>query len=388
MYLMESPPGPKTIINGKMVDYFSGSGYFGLQGNPEVIEAACEAVKKYGISSATSPLVFGNNPVLQQLEANACKFFGTERVIHYVSGFFGNTILLEGLKDQYDIIFVDEESHYSGLHAASFIEKLTLPVIYFKHRDADDLKKKLEENIKKEPNDSENKKKVKRPLLLCDGIFPISGEISPIPDYREVLSNYKGAIICVDDAHATGVIGEKGHGTFEHFGLKEEKEEEKVRLYSAGTLSKAIGGHGGIIAGSKEFIEILYRNSKIPFAASITPIPAAAATAKALEILYEDPGLRQQLWDNVYYAREGLRSIDFTITDSPVPIICVGSESKKSIDLKRLQEKLFKKDLAVIYLPGGMYTSVPAGGAIRISIFSTHTRAQIDRLITTIKEVI
>jgi 8-amino-7-oxononanoate synthase len=367
MYVMTSAPGPRTIINGKEIDYFSGCGYYDFHGNPEIIEAACEAVKKYGISSATSPLVYGNNPVLPEVVNNACKLFGSENALYFVSGFLGISILSDGLRDLYDIIFVDEESHYSVLNAALISQK---PVVKFHYMDVEDLKKKAEKNIK--PS--------QRPLLICDGIFPVSGDISPIPDYKKVLNKYDGAIICVDDAHAAGVIGEKGKGTFEHFGVQGN------RMYSAGTLSKALGGHGGIITGSNELIKTLHEKSNIHHACSPTPIPAAAATAKALEILYENPGLRKQLWDNVAYAKKSFRELGFDINDTPVPIICL--HAKERIDFKALQLELFEKELAVTHLPAGGYTSVPAGGAIRISIFSSHTRQQIDRLTATIKNLI
>lgn len=369
MYLMESAPGPRTSINGKEVDYFSGCGYYDFHGHPEIIKAACEAVNKYGTSSATSPLVYGNNPVLPEVVKNACKLFDSENALYFVSGFLGNSILLDGLRDRYDIVFVDEESHYSVLHAASISQK---PVVKFRYMDVDDFKNKVRENIK--PS--------QRPLLICDGIFPISGDISPIPEYKMVLDQYENPIICVDDAHATGVIGEKGKGTYEYFGVQGD------RLYSSGTLSKALGGHGGLICGSKELINRLNEKSNIHHAGSPAPIPAAAATAKALEILIKNPGLRKQLWDNVSYAKQSFRELGFDMNDSPVPIICLHAKSKKEINFESLQLELFEKELAVTYLPAGRYTSVPAGGAIRISIFSSHTREQIDRLVTTIKKLI
>jgi len=367
--MMERAPGARTVINGREVDYFSGCGYFDLQGHAELIEAACAAVKRYGISSATSPLVYGNNPVLNQVITNATRFFDTEDILYYASGYLGNAILLDGLKDRYDSIFVDRESHYSVLHAASIVDK---PVFTFAYMDADDLQKKIKKHLKAG----------QRPLVICDGIFPISGEISPVLDYRQVLSRFEEAIICVDDAHATGVIGENGRGTFEYFGIETKGEN----LYSSGTLSKALGGHGGIIAGSAELIKKLNENSSIPHAASLPPIPVAAATAKGLEILYRQPELRKKLWANVLYTKNRLRNLGFQINDSPVPIICL--HSREEIDFLTLQSRLFDRGLAVIYLPGGRYTSVPLGGAIRISIFSSHTREQLDHLTDNIGQLI
>ncbi len=367
-YLMESEPNATAIINKKMVDYFSGCGYFGFQVHPGVVKAACDAVKKYGISSATTRAGYGTNPVLLEIEKKAAQFFRTPGILYYVSGCFGSSILLEGLKDDYEIIFIDRESHYSSQLATSLVNK---PVVIFEHMEPGDLKLKLSQHLKP----------LQRPLVLCDGIFPISGKISPLPGYAEILKNIEGAMICVDDAHATGVIGEKGHGTFEYFGM------EGGRNYSCGTLSKALGGHGGVICGDEKFINRLKKSSILANACSNVPIPAAAATAKALDILYHDPGIRKRLWDNVALAKNGLRNLGFDIDSSPVPIICLYDKAQK-VDFKAIQLELFERNIAVTHVPAGAYTSVPEGGALRISIFSTHEPEQIHRLIDEIKKVV
>jgi glycine C-acetyltransferase/8-amino-7-oxononanoate synthase len=368
---MESELGAQTIINQKMVDYFGGTGYFGFQVHPEVIQAACSAAQRYGISSATSAAVYGNNPVLIDLEKKVLQFFGTRDVLHYASGCLGNFIMAEGLIDDYDIIFVDSEAHYSIKNATSLVGK---PEVEFKHMDAEDLQQKIKKNLK--PG--------QRPILICDGIFPVSGELSPIPDYVEVLKGIDDALICLDDAHAVGVIGEKGYGTFEYFGLEGEGR------YASGVFSKALGGHGGVIVGEEDFILKLKRNSALANSCSTTPIPAAAATAKALEILHNNPEMRKQLWDNTRYAKNRLRDIGFEVDDTPVPIICLSADSrnKETIDCQWLQKELFERDIAVTYVPGGMYTSVPEGGGIRISIFCTHSEEQIDHLVEEIKRLI
>lgn len=367
MNIMESAPGARTIINGKEFDYFAGTGYFCLQGHPEVIDAAVEAVKKYGVSSATSMAGYGTNPISLELEANASQFFGTEAVLFYASGCLGNSILLEGLSSDYDAIFADKESHYSIMNAAYMVYK---PVIVFEDRDPDDLRKKLKMYL--EPS--------QRPMVICDGVFPISGHISPLVRYVEILREIEGAVMCVDDAHAVGVIGEKGRGTFEYLGLTGKN------LYSSGTLGKALGAQGGIIAGENNFIKKLKENSNIPNACSSIAIPAAAAAAKSFEILNHNLDLRRKLWDNTAYAKNGLRNIGFVVDDSPVPIICL--HSLKNVDFQALQLELFKKNIAVSYLAGGGYTSVPSSGAVRISIFSSHTRGQIDYLIEAINNLI
>ena len=366
MYVMESAPGARTVINGREVDYFGGTGYLGLQGHPELVKAVCEATRRYGIATATSRFGYGDNPVLLDVEKRAAAFFGMESALYYVSGYLGNAILLQGLIKEYDVIFIDEASHYSVFDGTYTTRK---PIIPFAHLDAEDLQKKIRNSIKSS----------QRPLLICDGVFPVSGEISPIPDYFSVLEEFAPYIVCVDDAHATGVLGENGRGVYDYFGL-----EAGDGLHASGTLSKAVGGHGGIIAGRETFIDDLRKSSEIFQGASPVSTPAAAAASKGLEILMNRPELRKNLWTNVRCAKNALRSIGFDIPDTPVPIICLHREG---IDLRQMQAELFRKDIAVLYAAGGSYSSVPENGAIRIAIFSTHSKEQIDRLVNEIQRL-
>jgi glycine C-acetyltransferase/8-amino-7-oxononanoate synthase len=357
---MQSPPGARTVIDGREVDYFCGCGYYGLQGHPQLVEAACEAVRKYGLGSATSRRGYGDNPVLLEVEARAAEFFAAESALYYVSGYLGNSILLQGLRDDYDVVFVDRQSHYSVLDGVSLVGK---PVVAFAHRDADDLKTQLAQRLQPP----------QRPLLISDGVFPISGEVPPIAEYVEVLERYPGFTVCVDDAHATGVIGENGRGSLEYLGLA------GPQLHSSGTLSKALGAHGGIIAGNTSLIERLKRGSRMPSASSSPPTPAAAAAAEALEIVRENPRLRERLWGNAIYAKGKLRELGFDVNRTPVPIICLSS---KHVDLGALPGRLLDRGIAVsrYYSGAESYSSVPEGGAVRIAVFSTHTKEQIDRL--------
>ena len=367
MQLMAAPPGATTVINNKEVDYFCGTSYFSLHGHPCLIQAACDATKKYGLGSGTSRAGYGNNQVLLDVEEKAARFFEAERALYFVSGYLGSAILFQGLASQYEAIFVDQESHYSVMDGIAMVNK---PTTIFVHRDPDDLRNKLQAKLL--PG--------QRPLVISDGIFPASGEIAPLREYDQVLAEYDQALLCVDDAHATGVLGKKGQGTLEYCHVQGEGR------YSTGTMSKAFGGHGGIITGSESFIDRLNAGSRLPIASSPVPIPAAAATAKSLEILTRQPELRQQLWNNVAYAKNAFRAIGFhTIPDTPVPIICL---SANGVDLQAVQQHLFEKGIVVHYIPGGSYSSVPASGAIRIAIFSTHSREQIDRLAATLSSIL
>ncbi len=357
-FLMQSPPGARTLINGRWRDYFSGCGYLGLQGHPELLQAASEALQKYGLSTATSRGGYGEHPVYQAVERAAARFFEAERAVYFVSGYLGNAILVQGLRGEYEHIFVDEDSHFSVWDGARTVDA---PITRFRHRDPGDLAARCRDSL--EPGE--------RPLVISDGVFPISGEIAPAPDYVQVLKAYDGAILCLDDAHATGVIGEKGQGTLEYYGLQGE------RRYTAYTLSKALAGHGGIIAGDAALIEKLGRNSTVPIAASPSPLPVASASARALELVMDDHGMIQQLWANVARARKGLRELGWPLADTPAPIICLGT--RPGLDLARLKSELYARDICIAHVTA--YSSTPPGGALRIAIFATHTVEQIDRLI-------
>ena len=359
VHIMGSPPGPRTVVDGREVDYFCGCGYLGFQSHPEVIEAACEAARKYGIGSATTRSGYGSTPASLEVEERAAALFGTEAALYYVSGYLGNAILLRGLQGHYEKVFVDKESHFSVMDATAQISSSVVP---FAHRDPQDLERQLDQVIR--PG--------MRPLVITDGVFPVSGDIAPLAEYRDVLKNYDEALLCVDDAHALGVLGERGRGTFEHCGLN------GTDLYLSATMSKALGGFGGVIPGSRRFIEDLQEKSPVPFAASLPPTPAAAASAKSLALLEEKPEIRSALWKMVAYAKNKMKGLGFAVDSSPVPIICL--KGTRDSDFSNLEEELLKRDIAVFYVPGGSYSSVPEEGAIRIAIFADHTCDQIDRL--------
>lgn len=366
-YLMTSPPGAKTQFDGRYFDYFCGTGYLGLQGHPLVIEAACEATRQYGLGSATSRMTYGNTPILSDVEQKAAEFFEAEQAMYYASGYMGVSVLLQGLSPSYDVLFIDEKSHFSSKDAALMSCK---PMVRFAHCQTDDLAMKLKTELKSG----------QRPMVVSDGIFPTSGVMPPLEDYDKVLRSIEGAQLCVDDAHAVGVVGHKGKGTLEYFGI------EGVGRYSCGTFSKALGGFGGIIAGSDSFITSLKKQTKMYIGASSVPTPAAAASAAAIDILRSHPGLRTHLGDNTAYAKNAFREMGFhSIPDTPVPIICL---SGPSVDWSRLQEHLFNEGLVTLYVPDGSYSGVPEGGALRLSIFSTHTLDQIDRLVYEIKQFV
>jgi 8-amino-7-oxononanoate synthase len=360
---LESPVGPRMLVNGQQVDYYCGTSYYSLHGDPRVIDAACEATRRYGVGPAT---VVDTPPLLEVVE-RASVFFGTQSATYLVSGYLATMVLIQALSDDYDVVFVDERSHYSvfdGLASSG------MPVVRFRHKDPNDLSVKLADNVRAG----------QIPLVLSDGIFPTTGAIAPLRDYVEALSPYDDALLCVDDSHAIGVIGEEGKGTFEYLGLR------GPNLYLVGTLSKAVGGVGGIVPGSNGLMEKTKRHSRIPIGASPPSAAAAAAAATGLRILSEHPEMRRRLRSNVARVRGGLRKLGLDVEPSPVPIVSIRPTS--GMDVKRLQHELYNMGILVACFAARGYSDAPDVDSMRIAVFSTHSESQIDRLVESFGELL
>jgi len=347
------------LVNGRQVDYYCGTSYYSLHGDPRVIDAACDAIRRYGLGPATG---LSTPPLLEVVE-RASAFFGTQSATYLVSGYLADMLLVQALSDDYDVVFVDERSHYSVFDGLTSSERI---VVRFRHKDANDLSVKLADNVKAG----------QIPLVLSDGIFPTTGAIAPLRDYVEALGPFDDALLCVDDAHAIGVIGEEGKGTFEYLGLR------GPNLYFVGTLSKAVGGVGGIVPGSHGLMEKIKRHSWVPIGASPPSAAAAAAAAMGLRILSEHPEMRKRLWSNVARVRGGLRGLGIDVEPSPVPIVSI--RSTPGVDVKHLQQELYNRDILVACYDARGYSDAPDVESVRIAVFSTHTESQIDRLLESI----
>jgi len=360
----QSPIGARMIINGRAVDYYCGTSYYTLHGNPQVIAAASDAMREFGIAPATSLVM----APYEKVEELARSFFNAQSVSYIASGYLGMMVLTQALRDDYDILFVDELSHYSILDAVATMGK---KIVLFRHLDPENLTEKLAAHI--QPGQA--------PLVATDGVFPVTGAIAPLLDYASVLERYQESVLCVDDSHAVGVIGEKGRGTFEYHGIT-----SGVKHYFSGTLSKAFGGFGGIVVGDGSLDEKIKKNVRVPVGASRPPIPAAAASAMGIRLLRDHPQMRRQLWRNVKHVRDGLRKLGFDIPDTPIPIVNVRASS--SLDLEHVQEELYRKDIVVAHIPPRGYSDAPDVASLRIAVFSTHSTQQIERLIEAVREAI
>jgi 7-keto-8-aminopelargonate synthetase-like enzyme len=392
MPVMQSPPGAETIIDGRCYLYFAGTGYLGLQGHPEVIHAACHAARRFGIGSATSRGGPGDTPPVLDVERRAAEFFGSEAAFYCMSGYVVGEILARLVGAEVDAVFLDRCSHYSLFDAA---RALGLTVHSFKHRDANDLADRLRTNLAPRG----------RPLVMSDGVFAALGTIGPVAEYVNVLSQYPGSVLLIDDAHGLGVLGENGRGTIEHEGPWREKEDGSnlceapfgpsrqtgpvpffppPRLLMGGTLSKAIGGYGGIVPGTSAEIEAIQAASHYYRGASAPPVPSAAATAKALELVMAQPALRSRLAENARWLKRGLAELGFSTDNTPVPIasLTVGDAA----NMRRIQSALANRNIMIAYFAA--YSGLGPEGALRIAVFATHTQEMIGRLLDELGRVV
>jgi glycine C-acetyltransferase/8-amino-7-oxononanoate synthase len=359
---IQSPIGPRVTIDSREVDYFCGTGYLCLQSHPEVIRAAGDVLQKYGLSTAASRGGFGEHPVYDELEKQACRYFDAEKALFFPSGYMGMSILLQTETTANDHIFIDSGAHYCLWDAAQTSTKVTT---VFRHRSPDDLAEKIREEL--QPGE--------RPLVISDAVFPVSGEIAPLPDYLSIIEPYHGRIF-LDDAHSVGVLGEHGRGILDHYSLISED------VKTSGTLAKALGGYGGIITGPAEWIDRVDQNSGVVTGASPLPLVTAAASAKALEIARTNPVLQETLRVNVKMARDGLRSAGWDLEDTPVPIICL--PSRKNFSPGVVCNRLIEHGIAVDHVRN--YTSTPAGGALRVAVCALHSPDQITRLVDALSD--
>lgn len=380
MPVMQSPPGAETVIDGRRYLYFAGTGYLGLQGHPEVIGAACEATRQYGIASATSRGGFGDTPPVLEVERRAAELFATDDAFYFATGYVGNHLLALLLEGSYDAVFVDERSHYCVFEAARLSAR---PVFRFHHRDAGDLAASLRANLG--PG--------QRPLVTSDGVFAARGTIAPVADYCTELARYDGAALSIDDAHAVAVLGRHGRGTYEHAELaadavnrdahSEGPPDAGPALYACGTLSKAVGGFGGILPGARAFIDRVRSHSPYYRGASGPPVPAAAATARALELILADPGLRRRLWENVRLLKTGLRALGLETDDTPVPIVSLSIGD--AANMQRIQRELAAHGILIAHMH---YAGLGPEGALRLAVFATHTPEMIGRLLEELKGLV
>jgi 8-amino-7-oxononanoate synthase len=351
--MIESDQDTEVTMGGKKVLMFGSNSYLGLTTHPAIKAAAKKAIDKYGTGCAGSRFLNGTLDLHIELEKKLAEFVHKDAALVFSTGFQVNIGVIPTVTGRNDYILIDEFDHASIYEAArlSFAK-----VVKYRHNDMSSLERLLK---RCEPN------RVK--LIVTDGIFSMDGDIVKLPELVKLADRY-GASVMVDDAHAIGVIGEKGSGTSSHFGLT-----SKVDLIM-GTFSKSLAALGGFIASDFETINYIKHHSRsLIFSASITPASAATVLA-ALEIVKSEPERIKHLWDITWYALENFKKLGFDTGLSQTPIIPL--YIRDNFKTLRLTKMLF--DEGVFVNPVVSPAVSKDNTLIRFSLMATHTMEQID----------
>src|ERR1039458_4568687 len=304
--ILQSESAAESRFDGKQVINLASNNYLGLTTHSKLREAAIAAIRKFGVGSGAVRTISGTMSIHMQLEERIAAFKHVEACVVFQSGFAANAGTVAAILGPEDHIISDELNHASIIDGCR-LSKAKIHV--FPHKDVAAAEKILEE-LESAPG---------RKLLITDGVFSMDGDIAPLPGLVEAAARH-GAIMMIDDAHSSGVLGRNGRGTVDHFGL-----HGRVPV-QVGTLSKAIGVLGGYVCGSRDLIEFLYHRAR-PFLFSTSHPPAvAAACLAAFDVLEEEPERIEQLWDNARYWKAGLSGLGFDtgISETPITPVMVG----------------------------------------------------------------
>lgn len=354
--VLEGPNQAEIMLNGKSVINLSSNNYLGLATHPRLKKAAIEAVEKYGVGSGAVRPIIGNMDIHEELEVILAKF-KEEAVMVFQSGFNCNAGVIQAITNKGDLIISDALNHASIIDGVK-LSKADKAV--FKHSDMEDLERILKEK----------RKDYNTVLIITDGVFSMDGDICKLPQIVELAEKYE-ALTYVDDAHGSGVLGEGGRGTVDHFNLHGRVD------FTIGTLSKAIGVIGGYVAGSAVMKEwLLHRGRPFLFSTSLPPA-AVGAIIEALNVLMESTELSERLWDNARFFKEKLGKLGYNTGESETPItpVIIGEEGKTVEFSKRLME-------AGVFASPIVFPTVPKGtGRVRCMISAGHTEDQLARAV-------
>ncbi len=349
-------------IEGKTFLSFCSNNYLGLANNPSVIKAVKDAVEEYGWGAGASRLISGNMSSHESLEDEISRFKGKEASLVFPTGYMANLGAISSLVSNGDLVICDKLNH------ASIIDGCRLSGADFRvyaHCDMVKLENILRKSLK-----------YNRKLIVTDSVFSMDGDLAPLPDIVRIAGKHK-AMVMVDEAHGTGVFGENGRGVVEHFNLNKE-------VYIVmGTLSKAIGSLGGYVCGDIDLINYLRNKARSFMYTTALPPAVCAASIAGIKKIQNDPSLRESLWRNVRFIKEKLKSLNFSTISSESPIIPILiGDSQKAVDMSNF---LYKKGLLI---PAIRPPTVPANSSrLRMTVMSTHTKEDLERLLEVLSDV-
>src|ERR1044071_7048698 len=361
--VLESASEAESKFDGQEVINLASNNYLGLTTHPKLVQAALEATRQYGVGSGAVRTIAGTMKMHMELEEKIARFKHVEASVVFQSGFAANAGTVSAVLGKDDFIISDKLNHASIIDGARLSRA---KILVFEHKDIGDAESKLA-SIKDQPG---------KKLLISDGVFSMDGDIGPLPALCDAAGKH-GAIMMVDDAHASGVLGRNGRGTIDHFGVHGRVDVQ------VGTLSKAIGVLGGYVCGNRDLIEFLYHRAR-PFLFSTSHPPAvAAACLAAFDVLEEEPERITQLWENTKYFKAGLASAGFNtgISETPITPVIVG-EAKLAHELSRA---LFEGGVLATGI--GFPTVAKGKDRARTIVTATHTREELDRALDVFSKV-
>ncbi|MDQ7849955.1 MAG: glycine C-acetyltransferase [Armatimonadota bacterium] len=359
--LLSGPQAPLAVYDGREVINLCSNNYLSLANHPRLKEAARRAVEALGVGPGAVRTIAGNMAIHRELEAELARFKQTEATLLFQSGFTANAGTVAAVLGKEDVIVSDELNHASIIDGArlSGAEKKI-----YQHRDVEAARRLLAAS-----------RGARRVLLITDGVFSMDGDIAPLPDLVAAAEEF-GAIMMVDDAHASGVLGRQGRGTIDHFHL-----HGKVHI-QVGTLSKAFAGLGGYVAGSQTLVDYLIHRARPLLFSTSHPPSVAASALEALRLVQEEEGLIARLWENTRFFKEGLKQLGFDTGNSETPItpVIVGDEARAM----QLSDRLFDRG---VFALGIAYPTVPRGKArVRTIVTAGHTREHLERALEAFRQ--
>lgn len=373
MSLIQGPQEPKVTVNGKDVILLCSNNYLGLANHPEIKEAAISAIEKYGFGSGASRLVSGNMELHEELEQRLARFKGTEAALVFNSGYHANIGIISAIVGRGDIIFSDKLNHAS-ITDGCLLSRARL--IRYPHKDVEKLERVLRETGKDSPVHRFTDSPIRK-LIITDGIFSMDGDISPLKELSELADKYN-CMLMVDDAHATGVLGSKGKGTSEYFGI------DNPNIIQMGTLGKALGCFGAYVVGSRKLIDYLINKARSFIYTTSLPPSVCAASIAAIDILEKEPQIRRNLWDRIEYFRTGLKNagIDTMASETQIIPLFIGNAN----NAVKISKHLFEKG---IFVQAIRPPTVPEGTSrLRITLMATHSWDDLKYAIKTIEDAV
>ncbi len=357
------PQGRRIIIDGKNVLNFCSNNYLGLADDPRLKEAAAACLKEEGVGAGASRLVGGNMASHRRLEEALARFKGTESCLLFSTGYMANIGIIPAIFGRGDIVFSDRLNH------ASMTDGILLSRAEFRrypHKDMNALGEMLR-----------SASGFKKRGIVTDSVFSMDGDIAPLKEIAVLAQKYE-CLVMIDEAHALGVMGKTGKGLAEHFGV-----EDQIAI-QMGTLSKAAGCFGAYCCGSRTLVSFLINRARSFIYTTGMPPSIAAAAQKAVEIISEDSrSLRQRLWQNTHFLREGLRQMGFDTMDSQTPVIPV--LVKDSALVSAFSRRLWEEGIVVSAIRPP--TVPPNTARLRLTVMAVHTREDLDDALEKLERV-